>query len=366
MKCSVLKKVSKQALLLFFCFSVLLVGTSCQAGSKEESKPAVAAATAAPAATADTSKVMARVGNKEITEAELRKSFRGEIYQAENEYYTAMKRILDRKIEEYLMEQEAKRKGITLPVLIQKEIEQKAGKVSGGDVQKFYDENKRNPSFPNVPLADLEPKIREHLQAMNLNKRRQEYLDKLRGKAGVSILMTQPSIEVAAGNNPARGPKEAPIQIIQFSDFQCPFCSRAEVTMEQVWKKYPGKIHHVFRDFPLNFHQQAHKAAEAAECANEQGKFWNYRDLLFKKEKGQDVAALKEYAKQLKLDSAKFDPCLDSGKFAAAVDADMKDGQEAGVSGVPAFFINGRMIAGARPLSDFTDLIDTELKRLKK
>lgn len=167
-------------------------------------------------------------------------------------------------------------------------------------------------------------------------------------------------------DDPIKGNKNAPITIIEFSDYQCPFCTRAEPTIKQVLETYKDKVRFIYRDFPLGFHQYAQKAAEASECADEQGKFWEYHDLLFEKQSewsSEGITKLKEYALNLGLDAKQFNECLDSGKMASEVQKDFNDGQQAGVSGTPAFFINGRLVSGAQPFSAFKQVIDEELNK---
>jgi len=169
-----------------------------------------------------------------------------------------------------------------------------------------------------------------------------------------------------ADDDPSIGSPDAPVTIIEFSDFQCPFCARFSLdTLPQLKENYisKGKVRMVFRDFPLGFHAQALPAAEAAECADEQGKFWEMHDKIFQNQGSLGTSSYKQWAKDLGLDSAKFDACLDSGKYANEVNKDLQDGQSAGVSGTPTFFINGKEVVGAQPFSVFQQVIDAELKK---
>lgn len=169
-------------------------------------------------------------------------------------------------------------------------------------------------------------------------------------------------VPVSDDNDPSFGKKNAKVTIIEFSDFQCPFCKRSRATLDQIKKAYPNDVRIVYRDFPLGFHPKAPKAAEAAECANVQGKFWEMHDLIYAGAPDKlEVSDFKGYAKDLKLSSSKYDECLDSGKFAAEVKKDFEDGQKAGVSGTPTFFINGRKLVGAQPFESFKKVIDEEL-----
>ncbi|MFH1256350.1 MAG: DsbA family protein [Candidatus Diapherotrites archaeon] len=192
-------------------------------------------------------------------------------------------------------------------------------------------------------------------------------------QAGDAVKPAEPSN--GGNNNPAqptgnladddavRGAADAKVTIVEFSDYQCPYCGKAEPTVEQILKDYDGKVKLVFRDFPLSFHQYAQKASEASECAGEQGKFWEMHDMLFANQSNLTDAELKKYAADLGLDTAKFNSCLDSGAMASEVQKDFEDGQAAGVSGTPSFFINGQILVGAQPISEFKKIIDAELAK---
>lgn len=177
----------------------------------------------------------------------------------------------------------------------------------------------------------------------------------------------QPAVvDVSADDDPVKGDKKAPVTIIEFSDYQCPYCARFYTdTLPKLEETYikTGKAKLIMRDFPLSFHQFAQKASEAAECADDQGKYWEYHNKLFDNQQALDIASLKKYAKDLSLDTAKFDSCLDTGKYTAEVQKDFQDGQKAGVSGTPSFFVNGNRIVGAQPFPAFEQIIEAELKK---
>lgn len=173
-------------------------------------------------------------------------------------------------------------------------------------------------------------------------------------------------VEVDTDDDPVKGYENAPVTIIEFSEYQCPFGGRFfKESLPQIEENYikTGKVKHVFRDFPLSFHQYAQKAAEASECADEQGKFWEYHNKLFENQDALDTNNLKQYAKNLDLDTAKFNDCLDSGKMASEVQKDFNDGSQYGVSGTPTFFINGIKLVGAQPYSAFEQLVEQELNK---
>ncbi len=192
------------------------------------------------------------------------------------------------------------------------------------------------------------------------------------GAINVSPEPSLPIIEISAGNSAIKGSDNAPITIVEFSDFECPFCGKFVLqTMPQIEEKYikTGKVKMAFRHYPLPFHQYAPKASEASLCAQEQGKFWEYHDALFQNQKALTIDNLKEYAAALKLDSAKFNECLNSGKMEAEIKKDMADAaqyiQQYGLEqkfGTPAFFINGEPLIGAQPFSEFEKIIEKKLK----
>jgi protein-disulfide isomerase len=171
-----------------------------------------------------------------------------------------------------------------------------------------------------------------------------------------------PPKKVDVGSAPARGPKNAPITVVLFSDFQCPFCGRVEPSITELEKAYPGKVRVAWKNFPLSFHNNAKPAAEAALAANEQGKFWEMHDILFKNQQNLTAADLEKYAKEIGLNMDRFKAAIDSHKFAAQIEADTKQGSELGVSGTPAAFVNGQLVSGAQPVEAFKKIVEADLK----
>jgi protein-disulfide isomerase len=185
-------------------------------------------------------------------------------------------------------------------------------------------------------------------------------LRELRQRYNVAIALEAPKVNVSTDNDPVRGAKDAKVTIIEFSDFECPYCRRVQPALKRLLEEYDGRVRLVFRDFPLNIHKNAQKAAEAAQCAAEQDKFWPYHDKLFEAT-ALSPDDLKKYAGELELDTDKFNACLDAGQYAQEVADDMKDGQEAGVNSTPSFFINGQPLSGAVPYERFQEIVDAAL-----
>jgi protein-disulfide isomerase len=232
--------------------------------------------------------------------------------------------------------------------------------VTDADVDAFYEQNKAQIPRPKDQVAG---QIKTYLEQQGQQKAKTEYFKTLEAKYKVEMKMEPIRVEVAA-TGPAKGPASAPVTIVEFSDFQCPFCSRLTPTIAEVEKKYGDKVRVVFRQYPLPFHQNAQKAAEASLGALDQGKFWEMHDAMFKDQAGLAVDGLKSKAAGIAgINAASFNCCLDSGKETPAVQSDMKEGTKAGVNGTPAMFVNGRFISGVVSPDDLSKVIDDELKR---
>jgi len=175
-----------------------------------------------------------------------------------------------------------------------------------------------------------------------------------------------PPPKVEVGQAPVKGNKNAPVTIIEWSDFECPFCARGAERIQQIQDKYGDKVQFAFKHQPLPMHPNAPLAAQASMAAHEQGKFWEYHDVLFANQRALDRASLERYAQQLGLDMAKFKAVLDSGKYADYVRKDSQDGSALGANGTPTFFVNGRQLVGAQPLDAFSAIIDEELAKVAR
>lgn len=306
--------------------------------------------------------IVAIVDGKEFTEQDLLERVRGELLRLENQLYEVKRKGVEDLIAAHLLEQAAKARSLTAEQLLHQEADSTVGEVTPKEVEAFYAANQARIK---KPLEEVRGQIHQYLQQSKLDEARRVYLKGLREKTQVKVYLRPPIVEVSAAEAPFKGPKDAPITIVEFSDFQCPFCKRILPVLAQLLEQYAGQVKLAFRDFPLvSIHAQAQQAAEAAHCAGDQGKFWEYHDLLFAKQEALPTANFAAYAKTLGLDSKAFQACLDSRKFKAKVERDNADGVKAGVSGTPAFFINGRLLSGAQPLEAFKAVIDEELERL--
>ena len=275
--------------------------------------------------------------------------------------YEARRQAIDDLVATALMDQEAKRRGIDRSTLIEQEITGKVAPVGDAEVASWYQANQSR--VQGAPLEQVRAPIRAYLIQERMGNARETYLDTLKEKTTVTISLDPPRLTVSAAKGATKGTANAPIEMIEFSDFQCPYCQRAHATVERVLATYGDRIRFVYRHYPLPGHPAAKPAAEASECAKEQGKFWPFHDRLFANPTKLGDADLKAHAAAVGVDVAAFNACFDSHKYQAIVDEDAKDGEAVGVNGTPAFYINGRMISGAQPFEVFKKLIDDELQR---
>ena len=309
---------------------------------------------------------LAEVNGDAITAAEVDRAIKPQVSKLEEQIYNLKRQRVEALVRDRLLAQEAKKRGITVQALLDREVTAKVGLVTEEEIEKFYQANKAH--FPGDEV-DARDKIRSGLQGQKLSAKRDELVAALRARGKVVVHLQAPPVtrlDVAIDGAPARGSAKAPVTIVEFSDFLCPFCKRVQPTLAELEKRYGDKVRFVFKDYPIEqLHPGATKAAEAARCASEQGKFWPYHDVLFQKGP-KTPQELKASASEAGLDVAKLDACLASGKYVAAVKKDFDEGSRLGVSGTPAFFINGRMVSGAQPLEAFAQIIDDEIARTKK
>ena len=348
---------SRRSLLIVLSSSALLIGAACSTSaqpSRQSRQPVPG-------------EVVAKVGNDPITldEVDARAlqepvtSFgSAKLVQA---LYMARRGTIELIVANRLLDAEAKARGIDRPTLVEREIASKAPAPTEAEIQAWY---QANPARVNgATLAQVHDPIRSLIAEERMDTARASYVESLKTKTNITILLEPPRFEVTDGGRPVRGPAQAPIEMIEFSDFQCPFCQRANPTVEQVLKTYGDKIKFVYRHYPLPNHPNARPAAEAAACAEAQGQFWQYHDRLFANPAALTDADLKASAAALGLDTAKFNACLDNRQQKPGIDKDIAAGEAVGVTGTPAFFINGRSVEGAQPFEQFKRVIDEELAR---
>jgi protein-disulfide isomerase len=278
--------------------------------------------------------------------------------------YEARRGALEEIVGSSLIDREAKALGLEPFMLTKGEIASKVTPPSDDDVNAWYQTNQAR--VQGASIDQVREPIRQLLTQERTRDARLKYLDTLKAKTSVRLMLEPPRVAVGAAGRPVRGNASAPIEIIEFSDFECPFCQRATPTVMQVLSTYGDRVRLVYRHYPLSNHPNARPAAEASACAAAQDKFWPYHDRLFESPNKLGADDLKRHAAELGLDAAKFNACVDARTFQEQVDADIAAANEAGISGTPLFLVNGRPLEGAQPFAAFQRVIDEELARQGK
>ena len=314
------------------------------------------------------SEVAARFGDRAITVNELDEKWRSEDpaghSDAVQKLYDGRRTALEALIADALIADAAKQKGLSPDAFIEAEIGRRAQPVTDAEVVAFYQANISQ--MQGRPLDVMAPAINRYLDEQQRVAARQALVADLRKAAPpLRVMIDAPRHDVALkATDPSLGSASAPVTIVEFSDFQCPFCQRVAPTLKQVHETYGDKVRIVWKDFPLTqIHPEAFKAGEAAHCAGEQGKYWEYHDRLFSNQQALQVDSLKRYAGDLGLDVEKFNACLDTSKYGDRVREGVAQGSRLGVNSTPTLYINGRLLSGAQPYEAFAAIIDEELSR---
>jgi protein-disulfide isomerase len=304
--------------------------------------------------------VVAEVNGAPILASELDQKVAGRLARLRQEEFELRRQVLEEIVAERLVAAEAARRKVSPDELLRQEVDAKAGSLPADQLELIYEQNKER--FAGQSRDQALARIREVLGERAKAERRAAYQAELRKAARVAVRLEAPrvTVEVPKGA-PSTGPTDAPVTIVEFTDYQCPYCHRAQGVMDQVLARYAGKVRLVHLEFPLDGHPGAVPAARAARCAGEQGKFWEYHRSLMTSPGSLDDADLKGRADSLRLSASSFGSCLSSDRHDAAIQASLAQGEGLGVTGTPAYFINGRMVSGARPLEDFVEVIDGEL-----
>ena len=335
------------------CFMMV---SGCSAASGDSGKGKATAA--------GSGSVAAKVGETTISLQDVDAKAAANLMKVRQQEYDVREQALDGMIDEELLNREAKSKGLTSEKLIETEINSKVADATPAEIDAYYEQNKARLGTQTKEQAS--PQIGAMLKAQKMAVQHADYVKGLRQKYGVKVMLEPPRVQVSLDDDPSKGPASAPVTIVEFSDFQCPFCGRAEASVDDVLKKYGDKVRLVYRDYPLSFHPNAENAAMASECAHEQGKYWEMHNAMFGNQAKLAVNDLVDTAGSIGMDKDKFKACLDTGKYRAEVQHDFQDGQKYGVTGTPTFFINGIMLVGAQPTEKFSEIIDRELMRAGK
>jgi protein-disulfide isomerase len=308
------------------------------------------------ASTSSPSSVVAEVDGQKITLGDLEQKKSQSIFQARTSYYQAERKALDDYIDQLVLEKEAQREHLTVDQLIEKHVKSQLPKDPSEEaLEVYYEGLDTKESFEAV-----KPQILAHLRETRLEKAKAAYVQSLRKDATVMISLAPPRADIQLNDAPVRGPLNAQVKVVEYADYECPYCQQVYPTLQKLESEYKGKVAFAYKDMPLPMHSHAQKAAEAAQCAGEQGKYWEYHDVLFSN-KELELPALKQDAAALKLDTSAFDKCLDSDQTAPKIKSELQEAQNLGIQGTPAFFINGRFLSGAVGYDQLRAAIEEEL-----
>jgi protein-disulfide isomerase len=340
---------------------LLTAAVSAPAFAKKD-KSKTEAPPPAPAATAGDSAPAAKVGDTVITLEQLDRAAANQLAKFRQQEYDVRAEVLTGMIQEQLITNEAAALKVTTDELVQSEIMAKAAKPTPEEVQAYYDKMKAR--MGGKTFDEVKGDIEKMLTGQKAAERKDAYITELSAKYDVKMMLDPPRATITLRPGaPVNGPADAPVTIVEWSDYQCPFCKRAYPTVEQVLNEYKGKVRYIHLDYPLPFHQQAMPASLAVHCAADQGKFWEYNNNLYSTAGDLSATDLSKRATDLGLDTAAFDACTASKKHEGLIKSNFDDGAALGVTGTPAFFINGRMLVGAQPIDQFRSIINDELSR---
>jgi len=308
--------------------------------------------------------VVAEFNGTKVKASEAFAQIKTRLFDLEEEVFRTKEQAINEYVDQKILEVEAKKQNLSKEQLLEKETGGAApAEVSDQEINDFLASKGLSLNDKRIKKED----VKEYLKFRQKFEKQQQYVAKLRDAAKVKILVAEPEspkLTVAVEGLPSWGNNKAPVTIIEFSDFQCPFCARAVPTIERIKAEYgPDKVRFVFHHLPLPNHNRAVPASLAASCANEQGKFWEMHNMLFENQAKLEDGDLKEYAKKLELDAAKFAECYDKKAHMDKIEASKKESEKVGISATPSFVINGVLIQGAQPFERFKEKIDRALKK---
>jgi protein-disulfide isomerase len=304
------------------------------------------------------STVVAEVDGVKITLADFERSHPLALFQAENSYYEAEKKAIDAYMDDYLLERQAKTENLSVQALLELHVNGQIAKDPSDEALKVYYEGlDTTESF-----ESMRDKIKDHLRERRIGKAKDAYIQSLRKQATVVVTVAPPRTSVSLANANVREHVEnAPLTLVEYADYECPYCQQIAPDLAKIEAEYKGRIAFVYKDFPLPMHPHAQKAAEAAQCAGIQNKYWDYHDALLSS-KQLEVPQLKATASALGLDVNAFNTCLDSGQGADQVKKNFNEGLELGITGTPSFVVNGRFISGSIPYDQLRIILEEELR----
>jgi protein-disulfide isomerase len=308
-----------------------------------------------PVISQESSSVVAEIGGHPVTAGELEQKEASKLLQARYKYYVAEKDALEQYIDDQLLEMQAKKESVSVDELLKRHVSINVQEPTEDQLRFYFEGVQTDESYETA-----RPNIIETVHQLRMKKAREAYVTELRAEYGVIVELSQPSAHIEAGNAPRLGSEKAPVQIIEYADYECPYCQKVSPELNRLKAQFGDQVSLVYKDFPLPMHPNAARAAEGARCAGVQGKFWEFHDFLFETKKLKE-ADMKAEARVLKLDGDKFDQCLDKQEQFESLKKDAQDAQRLGLSGTPSFFINGHFMSGAIGYAKLRETVVQEL-----
>ena len=303
------------------------------------------------------------VNGEALYETDFLPEIEDQLYKVRRQEYEIKRTALESEISRRLVRAEAQARGLTEEEWIRQEVDSKIAEPTEDEIERAFISR----MFRGGGAPPGRAEIADELMQERLQLAREEFFWKLREGSGVRVFLLPPRLDVDYDPDRVQGNPNAPIVLVEFSDFHCPFCQQAYATVKALLEKYDGTIKVGYRDLPLQEVPSAiADSADAARCAGEQGKFWEYHDLLFENSDDFGEVAFKAFADLLNLERNRFATCLESGKFKASIQADAQEGLRLGATGTPYFFINGIPLSGALPQAEFEDIIEQELAAIEQ
>jgi len=306
--------------------------------------------------------VVAKYQGKSVRGSEVFGSIKTRLYDLEEEMFRAKEQAINEFVEQRILENEARKQNLSVEQLLDKNTGGAVADVTDKEVEEFLSSKNLSLNDPRIRKDD----VKEYLKYRQKYEKRQGFVTSLKASSNFQVMLKEPEspkLNPSTDGYPSWGNKNAKVTIVEFSDYQCPFCSRALPILDKIKKEYgPDKVRVVFRDMPLPSHGRAMPASLSAHCANEQGKFWEMHDKLFSNQSKLEDADLKSYAKDISLDVGKFNECFDAKKHRELVERSAREAQVLGIQATPTFIINGVILQGAQPFEKFKEKIDRALR----
>jgi protein-disulfide isomerase len=302
--------------------------------------------------------ILAEIDGVPLTLAQFESERPSALFQARNTFYQAEKKAVQEYIDDLVLERQAKKENLSVSELLEKHVNSTIAKDPDDAALRVYFEGLDTKET----FEEARPKIVEFIRQRRIAKAKAAYMQTLKSQSTITFELEAPRLQMTLKDNQVRGAADAAVTLVEFADYECPYCQQAQPILDRLEAEYKGKMAFVYKDYPLPMHSHAQKAAEAARCAGVQGKYWEYHDILLKK-KGLEIADLKADAGELGLNTAAFDKCLDSGEQAAAVRASYDEATQKGIEGTPGFFVNGRFLNGMPTYEGMRQAIEEELKK---